>query len=84
MSRPSRIARWLLHWLISRRVGQPVIEQLRDISQCSSHLAIRDGRDIIYIARVSAAGSRIREQLFKLAAGNIGQQHAAKRGAVHR
>ncbi len=25
------------------QVGQPVIEQLRDISQCSSHLAIRDG-----------------------------------------
>ena len=41
------------------QVGQPVIEQLRDVSQCSSHLAIRDGRDIIYIARVSAAGSRI-------------------------
>ena len=30
------------------QVGQPVIEQLRDVSQCSSHLAIRDGRDIIY------------------------------------
>jgi DNA-binding IclR family transcriptional regulator len=29
------------------QVGQPVIEQLRDVSQCSSHLAIRDGRDII-------------------------------------
>ncbi|WP_180863906.1 IclR family transcriptional regulator [Klebsiella pneumoniae] len=43
------------------QVGQPVIEQLRDISQCSSHLAIRDGRDIIYIARVSAAGSRINQ-----------------------
>ena len=41
------------------QVGQPVIEQLRDSSHCSSHLAIRDGRDIIYIARVSAAGSRI-------------------------
>lgn len=25
------------------QVGQPVIEQLRDVSQCSSHLAIRDG-----------------------------------------
>ena len=33
------------------QVGQPVIEQL----------AIRDGRDIIYIARVSAAGSRINQ-----------------------
>lgn len=43
------------------QVGQPVIEQLRDTSQCSSHLAIRDGRDIIYIARVSAAGSRINQ-----------------------
>lgn len=43
------------------QVGQPVIEQLRDVSQCSSHLAIRDERDIIYIARVSAAGSRINQ-----------------------
>ncbi|MFD1803756.1 IclR family transcriptional regulator [Mixta tenebrionis] len=43
------------------QVGQPVIEQLRDSSECSSHLAIRDGRDIIYIARVSAAGSRINQ-----------------------
>ncbi len=41
------------------QVGQSVIEQLRDSSQCNSHLAIRDGHDIIYIARVSAAGSRI-------------------------
>lgn len=43
------------------QAGQPVIEQLRDSSQCSSHLAIRDGRDIIYIARVSAAGARINQ-----------------------
>ena len=43
------------------QAGQPVIEQLRDRSQCSSHLAIRDGRDVIYIARVSAAGSQINQ-----------------------
>ncbi|MBV4414358.1 IclR family transcriptional regulator [Enterobacteriaceae bacterium YMB-R22] len=43
------------------QVGQPVIEQLRDSSQCSSHLAIRDGHDLVYIARVSAAGSRINQ-----------------------
>lgn len=43
------------------QVGQPVIEQLRDVSGCSSHLAIRDGRDLIYVARVSAAGSRINQ-----------------------
>ena len=43
------------------QVGQPVIEQLRDASQCSSHLAIRDGHDLIYIARVSAAGSRVNQ-----------------------
>lgn len=55
------------------QVGQPVIEQLRDISQCSSHLAIRDGRDIIYIARVSAAGSRINQ----VSVGN------AATGALH-
>lgn len=41
------------------QLGQPIIEQLRDRSQCNSHLVIRDGRDIIYIARVSGAGSKI-------------------------
>ncbi|WP_075182283.1 IclR family transcriptional regulator [Pantoea sp. 1.19] len=43
------------------QVGQPVIEQLRDRSHCSSHLAIRDGQDLIYVARVSAAGSQINQ-----------------------
>lgn len=43
------------------QAGQPVIEQLRDRSLCNSHLAIRDGRDLIYIARVSAAGARINQ-----------------------
>lgn len=43
------------------RAGQSVIEQLRDNSHCSSHLAIRDGSDLIYIARVSAAGAQINQ-----------------------
>ncbi len=43
------------------QVGQPVIEQLRDRSLCSSHLAIRDGKDVIYVARVSAVGAKINE-----------------------
>ncbi|MGL4858485.1 MAG: IclR family transcriptional regulator [Enterobacteriaceae bacterium] len=43
------------------QLGQPVIEQLRDRSQCSSHLAIRDGQDVIYVARVSAAEALINE-----------------------
>lgn len=43
------------------QAGQPVIEQLRDGSQCSSHLAIRDGADVIYVARVSAAGATINQ-----------------------
>ncbi|OVZ79890.1 IclR family transcriptional regulator [Yersinia kristensenii] len=43
------------------QAGQSVIEKLRDSSQCSSHLAIRDGQDVIYIARVSAAGSQINQ-----------------------
>ncbi|CDK60545.1 Transcriptional regulator, IclR family [Klebsiella pneumoniae IS10] len=55
------------------QVGQPVIEQLRDISKCSSHLAIRDGRDIIYIARVSAARF----------AYQPGQRRNAATGALH-
>lgn len=42
------------------QVGQPVIESLRDTTGCSSHIAIRDGRDVIYVARVSAANATIR------------------------
>lgn len=42
------------------QVGQPVIESLRDATGCSSHIAIRDGRDVIYVARVSAANATIR------------------------
>ena len=43
------------------QAGQPVIEKLRDDSLCSSHLAIRDGSELIYIARVSAANARINQ-----------------------
>ena len=39
---------------------------------------------VMQLARRIARQPFIREQLFKLAAGNIGQQHATKRGAVHR
>jgi len=42
------------------QVGQPVIESLRDATGCSSHIAIRDGQDVIYVARVSAANATIR------------------------
>nr|WP_300310281.1 IclR family transcriptional regulator [Halomonas sp.] len=42
------------------QVGQPIIESLRDKTGCSSHIAIRDGRDVIYVARVSAANATIR------------------------
>lgn len=42
------------------QVGQPVIESLRDQTACSSHIAIRDGHDVIYVARVSAANATIR------------------------
>ena len=43
------------------QAGQPVIEALRDQTQCSSHIAIRDGRDVIYVARVSAANAAINQ-----------------------
>lgn len=42
------------------QVGQPVIESLRDKTGCSSHIAIRDGQDVIYVARVSAVNATIR------------------------
>jgi len=36
--------------------GQPVIQRLRDDSGFSSHLAVLDGCDVVYVARVSAVG----------------------------
>lgn len=36
--------------------GQQVIQQLRDDSGFSSHLAVLDGREVVYVARVSAVG----------------------------
>lgn len=36
--------------------GQPVIQRLRDDSGFSSHLAVLDGREVVYVARVSAVG----------------------------
>lgn len=43
------------------QAGQPIIEALRDRTQCSSHIAIRDGQDVIYVARVSAANATINQ-----------------------
>ncbi|MAY71424.1 MAG: IclR family transcriptional regulator [Halomonas sp.] len=43
------------------QVGQPVIEALRDTTGCSSHIAIRDERDVIYVARVSATNAQNRQ-----------------------
>lgn len=42
------------------QVGQPVIESLCDQTGCSSHIAIRDGRDAVYVARVGASNATIR------------------------
>ncbi|GGA12007.1 IclR family transcriptional regulator [Dyella caseinilytica] len=38
------------------QIGQPVIHRLRDNTDCSSHLCVRDGRDVVYVARVAASG----------------------------
>ncbi|MCL7930756.1 IclR family transcriptional regulator [Halomonas llamarensis] len=42
------------------QVGQPVIESLCEQTGCSSHIAIRDGRDAVYVARVGATNATIR------------------------
>jgi len=42
------------------QVGQPVIEWLCEVSDCSSHIAIRDGRDAVYVARVGATNATVR------------------------
>lgn len=41
-------------------VGQPVIESLCELTDCSSHIAIRDGCDTVYVARVGATNATIR------------------------
>ena len=35
-------------------VAQPILQKLRDDTDLSAHLAIRDGRDIVYVARYAA------------------------------
>ena len=35
-------------------VAQPILKRLRDDTGLSSHLAVRDGRDIVYVARFAA------------------------------
>ncbi|MDP3535156.1 IclR family transcriptional regulator [Halomonas sp. M1] len=42
------------------QVGQPVIEALCEVTGCSSHIAIRDGRDAVYVARVGATNATVR------------------------
>lgn len=64
------------------QVGQPVIESLRDKTGCSSHIAIRDGRDVIYVARVSAANATVRRVSVGHAAA--GASHLAGANAADR
>lgn len=35
-------------------IGQPALQKLRDRTGLSAHLAVRDGRDVVYVARVAA------------------------------
>ncbi|MDX1714908.1 MAG: IclR family transcriptional regulator [Halomonas venusta] len=42
------------------QVGHPVIESLCEQTGCSSHIAVRDGRDAVYVARVGATNATIR------------------------
>lgn len=42
------------------QVGQPVIETLCESTGCSSHIAVRDGRDAVYVARVGTTNATVR------------------------
>jgi DNA-binding IclR family transcriptional regulator len=35
-------------------VAQPILESLRDATGMSAHMAVRDGRDVVYVARYAA------------------------------
>ena len=35
-------------------IGQPALQKLRDRTGLSAHLAVRDGREVVYVARVAA------------------------------
>lgn len=38
-------------------VAQPILKRLRDDTGLSSHLAVRDGRDVVYVARFAAGAA---------------------------
>lgn len=59
-------------------IANPVLRRLRDETQTSSHLAIREGRDVVYIARVQGNTSLV-------SAKNVGSRlpaHATAPGRV--
>jgi DNA-binding IclR family transcriptional regulator len=37
--------------------ARPVLEQLRDDSGCTAHLAVRDGREVVYVLRIAGPSS---------------------------
>ena len=38
-------------------IGTPVITRLRDRSRCSAHLVVRDGRDVVFVAKAPVCTS---------------------------
>ena len=53
----------------------------RALSCCT---ILPQGFTVVKLPRRVARQTLMREQLFEISAGNIGQQHAAQRGTVHR
>ena len=61
-------------------LGLPIIERLRDLTSLTSHIVIRDGRDVVFVAKAQAQGS-----VFSSIKVNVGTRlpaHATTHGHV--
>ncbi len=61
-------------------LGLPIIERLRDLTSLTSHIVIRDGRDVVFVAKAQAHGS-----VFSSIKVNVGTRlpaHATTHGHV--
>lgn len=38
-------------------LGRPIINALRDLTGCSAHITVRDGRDIVFVAKAPSSGA---------------------------
>lgn len=79
-ARAMRLGFEYLNSLALTDIGLPVIERLRDATGYSSHLVVRDGRDVVFVAKAWT-----RDSIFSAIKVNVGTRipaHASVHGHV--